>query len=625
VDWKGRLTFVFSNFQLLYGSSVDIIVKITHFLRKELEMKRLAFVSVKPWVRRGIGGVILIGITAGLWGHATLLRTVPPANSRLEQAPPRVELYFNEGIEQIFKGMSVLNRNGLPVHSGEATLSRNRQELSVALKDNIPSGIYTVSWRATSSDGHQIGGNFGFSVGEEFQASGMVAGPSDEGENWPGFSMALTRWLYFLTLMVFVGGFTFGALILVPVIKHPELEIPAEVLNAVRRPFLRFFLWSWVVLLVTALFNLLFKAAAMADTPLLGAANGDILTAVISSSQYGRMWGYGFVVILVSGILFGLYRHIWTAPQDISKSALLLYLGTALGAVLFFTVSNSGHAAAVTEWRAVALGSDVLHLMATSIWVGGLIYLVLLMRSLSAAEAPLRAQLLGEVVPRFSRMAQFCVLTIVLTGAYTTWIHMPSWSSFVTTWYGWTLLTKILLVLPLLAIGAVNLLVIKPQLGKSLIEKGEQALEATFGVLQRFRPLVQAEVVLGVVILLVVTVLTNLSPAATATSGGPTLVSNSTDFDITLQIEPNQIGHNQVQILVKDQEGNSVDLESVLLDVMMTDMDMPWQRLEASLQEDGFYHTEAVLGMAGNWRVNVRVMEKGSSEQHTAVFDDYLP
>ena len=37
----------------------------------------------------------------------------------------------------------------------------------------------------------------------------------------------------------------------------------------------------------------------------------------------------------------------------------------------------------------------------------------------------------------------------------------------------------------------------------------------------------------------------------------------------------------------------------------MTDMDMPWQRLEATLQEDGSYRTEAVLGMAGNWRVNV--------------------
>ncbi len=588
-------------------------------------MKRWFLAPVKPWVRKGIGVVSLIGITAGLLGHATLLSTVPPANSRLEQAPPRVELHFNEGIEEIFNGVSVLNRNGLPVHSGQAALSRNRQELSVALKDNLPSGIYTVSWRATSSDGHQIGGNFGFSVGEEFQASGMVTGPSDERENWPSVSMALTRWLYFLTLMMFVGGFTFGSLILVPVIRHPELEIPAEVLTALRKPFLRFFLWSWVVLLVTALLNLLFKAAAMADTPLLGAANGDILTAVISSSQYGRMWALGMVVTLVAGIVFWLYRSIWTAPQDISKSALLLYLGSALGAVLLFSVSNSGHAAAVTEWKAVALGSDVLHLMATAIWVGGLIYLVLLLRSLSAAEPPLRAQLLGKVIPRFSRMAQFCVLTIVLTGAYTTWIHMPSWSAFVTTWYGWTLLTKIFLVLPLLAIGGVNLLVIKPQLGKSLIEKGEKALEATFGVLKRFRPLVQAEVVLGVFILLVVTVLTNLSPAATAASGGPSLVSNRTDFDITLIIEPNQIGHNQVQVLIKDQEGNSVDLENVLLDVMMTDMDMPWQRLEATLQEDGSYRTEAVLGMAGNWRVNVRVMEKGSSEQQTAVFDDYLP
>ena len=155
-------------------------------------MKRLAYAKVTPWVQKGIGGVILVGITAGLLGHATLLRTVPPANSRLEQAPPRVELHFNEGIEEIFNGVKVLNRNGLPVHSAQATLSRNRRELSVALKDNIPNGIYTVSWRATSSDGHQIGGNFGFSVGEEFQASEMVAGQSDEGENWPDFSKALT-------------------------------------------------------------------------------------------------------------------------------------------------------------------------------------------------------------------------------------------------------------------------------------------------------------------------------------------------------------------------------------------------------------------------------------------------
>ncbi|MCZ6877898.1 MAG: copper resistance protein CopC [Acidobacteria bacterium] len=589
-------------------------------------MKRSSCLSVQRSVQTFIIGAILMGVTAGLLGHAQLLQTVPPANARLEQAPPKVQLFFNEGIEPIFNGVVVLNRNGLPVHSGEANLSRNRQELSVEIKDNVPNGIYTVSWRATSSDGHQIGGNFGFSVGEEFQASGMVAGPSEGGENWPTFPMAANRWLYFLASMMFVGGFTFGALILVPVIKHPTLEIPPEVLTGMRRLFLRFFSWSWIVLLVTAIFNLLFKAAAMADSTLLGAANRDILAAVISFSQYGRMWAAGMVLILVSGILFWLYRRIWTAPQDISKSTILLYLGAALGALMLFTVSNSGHAAAETEWRALALGTDALHLMATAIWVGGLVYLVLFMRSLSAAEPVLRGQILGEVIPRFSRIAQFSVITIVLTGLYTTWIHMPSWSAFVTTWYGWTLLTKLFLVLPLLAIGAMNLLVIKPQLRKSLIEQGEKALEATSAVLKRFRPLIRAEVALGAAILLVVTVLTNLSPAATANSGGPTMVSNSTDFEIILEIEPNQIGHNMVLVHVKDQEGNPVsNLGSVLLDVMMTDMDMPWQRLEASLRPDGSYEAEAVLGMAGNWRVNVRVTEEGSSEQQTAIFDDYIP
>ena len=150
----------------------------------------------------------------------------------------------------------------------------------------------------------------------------MVAGQSNEGENWPGFSMALTRWLYFLTLMVFVGGFTFGALILVPLIKHSELEIPAEVLTALQKPFLRFSLWSWVVLLVTALFNLLFKAAAMAGTSLLGAANGEILRAVISSSQYGRMWALGIVVTLVSGIVFlAVSEHLDGSPGNFKKRA----------------------------------------------------------------------------------------------------------------------------------------------------------------------------------------------------------------------------------------------------------------------------------------------------------------
>ena len=571
--------------------------------------------------------LVLLVLTTGLMGHATLLNTVPLANSRLEQSPPKVELHFNEGIEPVFNGVMVLNHNGLPVHQAEAELSRNRKVLSVAVREDLPQGIYTVTWRATSSDGHQIGGNFGFSVGEEFQASGMVADESGSQNNWPGAGLAVNRWLYLLAMMMFVGGFTFGAVILLPVVKNPSLEIPSEVAAEVRRVFLRFFSWSWVVLLVTTVLNLLFKAAAMADSSLLGAVNWPILNAVVTMSQYGRMWGYGMVLILLSGILFWIYRRIWTSPQDSSKGLILLYIGIALSAFLLFTVSNSGHAAAVTEWKAVALGADAVHLLATAMWVGGLFYLFLLMRSLSNAEADIRARLMGAVIPRFSRMAQFCVGAILLTGTYTAWIHMPSWSAFVTTWWGLALLTKILLFLPLLALGAVNLLVIKPQLRANLVEQGERALEGALGILKRFRPLVRAEAILGVVILLVVVFLTNFPPAATAAGpAGPSLVSNRSDFDVTLEIEPNRVGHNQIKVRVQDQDGNAItDMGTVFLDITMTDMDMPNQRNEATLASDGSYETEAVLGMAGMWRIMVRLMAKDSSDSKTVIFDNYLP
>jgi len=560
-------------------------------------------------------------------GHATLLNTVPLANSRLEQSPPKVELHFNEGIEAIFNGVMVFNHNGLPVHEGEAELSRNRKVLSVVVREDLPQGIYTVTWKGTSSDGHQIGGNFGFSVGEEFQNSGMVVGESGGPSNWPSAGLAVNRWLYLLAMMMFVGGFTFGAVILLPVVKNPSLELSSEVFVEVRRVFLRFFSWSWVVLLITAVLNLLFKASAMADSSLLEAVNWPVLNAVVSMSQFGRMWGYGMILILLSGILFWLVRRIWTSPQDSSRGLILLYVGIALGTVFLFTISNSGHAAAVNEWKALALVTDAVHLLATAMWVGGLFYLFLLMRSLSTAESEIRARLMGAVIPRFSRMAQFCVGVILLTGLYTTWIHMPSWGAFVSTWYGLALLTKILLFLPLLALGAANLLVIKPQLRDNLVEQGEQALEGALAILKRFRSLVQAEAILGVVILLVVVFLTNLPPAATAAGpAGPSLVSNRSDFDVELEIEPNQVGHNQIKVRIEDQGGTSItDMDTVFLDITMTDMDMPNQRNEATLASDGSYETEAVLGMAGMWRFSVRLMAKDSSDSKTVIFDNYLP
>ncbi|MBI2822610.1 MAG: copper resistance protein CopC [Acidobacteria bacterium] len=568
---------------------------------------------------------ILASACAGLLAHATLLRTVPPSNARVDQLPQRVELFFNEAIEPVFNSLRVFNRNGLRVDSGDAALSRNGREMSVLLKENLPNGIYTVDWRATSSDGHQIGGHFGFSLGEEFEASALAGIAPGSMQSLPAPAMAVVRWLYFVSVALFAGWFAFTRLVFIPSIKRAR-TLPADVFSRVRRTLVRLALWSWIAVLVTSVVNLLFKAAAMADSSLLGAADVSILRGVTSLTRYGQMWMAGMGVTLLAGIVLGLYARSRVAAEQPAKHAILLWLGALLSALFLLTVSNSGHAAAVNEWREVAVGADALHLMATAVWVGGLIYLILLIRMLSHVESEARARFMGEVVPRFSRMALYSVAIIVATGVYTAWLHMPSWSSFLTTLYGKTLLAKLILVTPLLVIGAVNLLVIKPQLKNHLLQTGQKALEGALAVLKRFRPLVQTEVILGVVILFVVTILTNVPPAATSGPAGPVLTANETDFEVSLKVHPNQIGHNQVEVVVQDKEGQAVsDLASLILVISMVDMDMGTERIEAEVQPDGSYQAEVVLGMAGTWEIDVRMMEKGSSDQKAVTFQTTIP
>jgi putative copper export protein len=66
-------------------------------------------------------------------------------------------------------------------------------------------------------------------------------------------------------------------------------------------------------------------------------------------------------------------------------------------------------------------------------------------------------------VPRFSLLASGCVSTGLLTGAYTAWAQVLVLPALRTP-YGVTLLIKLALVLPLLGLGALNLLWVRPRL-----------------------------------------------------------------------------------------------------------------------------------------------------------------
>jgi mono/diheme cytochrome c family protein/uncharacterized membrane protein len=179
---------------------------------------------------------------------------------------------------------------------------------------------------------------------------------------------------------------------------------------------------------------------------------------------------------------------------------MVLTLGLAAGAMLPFALNS--HAASQPIGADAAVAADWLHLAASSVWIGGLIaLLVTLVLGTRGAPADERRQVFATAVPRFTTLAIASVLILALTGFYSAWLQVGNLIALRETDYGRTLIIKLILIVPLLILGALNMRIIGPRLLSA----------ARSGI--HFGRTVATEVVLGIGVLLVVGLLTSLPTA----------------------------------------------------------------------------------------------------------------
>ena len=145
---------------------------------------------------------------------------------------------------------------------------------------------------------------------------------------------------------------------------------------------------------------------------------------------------------------------------------------------------------------------DALHLAAGSVWLGGLIGLVVFWFAVARER---RVAALGVVVPRFSNVALVSVLALIGSGIGQSLLELPTLGSLWETSYGKALLWKIGLLTVALVLASVNLARTKPRL-----EAGESSAPLD---LRRF---VSGEIVLVVGALFAAAVLTSLPPPSSA-------------------------------------------------------------------------------------------------------------
>jgi copper transport protein len=271
------------------------------------------------------------------------------------------------------------------------------------------------------------------------------------------------------------------------------------------------------------------------------------------------------------------------------------WLLAVLALLTLIPIALTSHAAAIGTGARAATVADGLHLAAGSVWVGGLLAMATLLVSLRGQPGAQRRAVLGDVIPRFSTLAIASVLLLVASGFYATWLQVGNLTALVETDHGVTLLLKLILVLVMLGLGALNLLILTPRLASAAASGYE------------FGRTVLSEALLGVVVLLLVGILTSLPTARgeiEASSGRLTRQLSDSGTTAQLIISPGAVGANRYTVDVEP--GVELPPSSALFLRLRSSGGELTGLSEIELQRTGAQRFEASgseLSVVGSWEI----------------------
>ncbi len=588
----------------------------------------------KAWLAIVLALLTIIVVTPVVFAHATLLRSDPADNSILTDPPREIRLWFSEPISPEFSSAEILDINGQPVKISGIRIDPADPTLMILTLPKLPEGLYSIRWKVLSeADGHFTQGPLVFGVGEGLDLS--KAAPVESKATVPPPEVIL-RWFNYTLLLALVGSIVVTWLVLTPKSMLLVNDIPLVTIRrkAQRRALLLATLCgglAWVVglgLLAWQAINLLSTLPDSAT--LLG-----VTWQVISKTRWGTMWlARQAILLLLMGVIFRLYQiknMSTTILQHSAKPKSSLALPLLAGLLMLVSLliqSLVSHAAAATPNTALAIVVDVLHLLAASIWVGGLLALVVALVPLFRGNKQDFGTLVRATWRPFSRIAVLSVVVLFATGLYSTGRHVASIDALITTLYGQILLGKVGLMLVVGAIGLFNAILLHPSLAAPLAQLLRRPPGWTPLSIERLPLLVLTEASLGLLILLA----TSLITAAPTARGPqfemlpdeiPTALSQSVDdLVITFSAKPNRPGQNVFVLRAASiRRPPPAEVLRVMLRFTFLGQEMGRSSVDLVEVEPGLYQIGGnQLSLAGPWQVQA-VVRRGGIEDSVAEFN----
>ncbi|HSV39123.1 MAG TPA: copper resistance protein CopC [Nocardioidaceae bacterium] len=489
------------------------------------------------------GCLCLLWVLAGRAdAHASLVTSSPKEGAVLAAPPSVLSLTFNEAVTLAPGRTQLYDARGGRIRVEVASVD---ETVTIRPVERLARGSYIATYALVSADSHPIAGSLAFSVGAP---SEQVVPPPAVSVSGHSVLRSIVQGLTYVFLLVAAGLAIFAAWVL-----------PADRPLQALRGKLRWILGNCSMLAAAGALALVpLGAAGLRDAGALALAAMVLVGLALADTVLGDRPPSGRDRLLVT---FG-------ALTTLSAPAIVGHTRSFDPALLMLT-------------------SDVVHLVAAGVWLGGLVGLAVTLAVLAD-----RDRVAAQVLARFSQLAGGLLALVGLAGVLLGWRILGAWSGLATT-YGAILLAKVALVLLVLGLAGWNRYRLLPS-----VLGGDSA--------HRLHATVRVEAVVLVAVLIVTGFLGTADPRpASPVAAGSRGVSVD-DVRLAAVLGPGTVGPNTIRLRIQDLDGSARDpWGPPSISVVSGGVDLgsrPVRRVGR-----GRYVARALIPRSGEWQVVVSV------------------
>jgi putative copper resistance protein D len=271
-------------------------------------------------------------------------------------------------------------------------------------------------------------------------------------------ALAAARAVHFTAILLLEGSIFFRFVIAGPPLRA-AYKVTQDFGDGLRSS-LSWMTWlALVVGLVSGAAWLFVLAGQIVGLPPIQALSQGTDWTLLTQTEFGETWLLRTLAIGLLAISLGGINHLRLVRPW--AGAIVIILAMFLTGSLAWSGHGASTSGAIGDLHLVA---DVFHLVASGIWLGGLIPLAAMLLLAQRAGETTWLETAAAVTRKFSLWAMASVLVLLLSGIVNTYVLVGSTSALVGTSYGQLLLAKISLFFLMLCFAAVNRLRLTPRL-----------------------------------------------------------------------------------------------------------------------------------------------------------------